>query len=191
MTEKEWVKSIIADIEKMLRQTDDNIRVVDGHRLSYANEVLTYGKDNKPDEQKSVGYETDILIYEQLDDTTWKPRVVIETKLGSVTTHDAITYSQKAQTHKYVHPYLRYGILIGDREHHPLPGRLFRHGQHFDFMLSWKSFRADKQEMKRFVEIVNDEIQASKTLDEILFNSRSKDRDKFTSLHRPLKLYNE
>ena len=191
MTEKEWVKSIIADIEKMLRQTDDNIRVVDGHRLSYANEVLTYGKDNKPDEQKSIGYETDILVYEQLDDTTWKPRVVIETKLGSVTTHDAITYSQKAQTHKYVHPYLRYGILIGDREHHPLPGRLFRHGQHFDFMLSWKSFRADKKEMKRLVEIVNDEIQASKTLDEILFNSRSKDRDKFTSLHRPLKLYNE
>jgi hypothetical protein len=191
MTEKEWVRSIIADIEKMLRQTDDNVRVVDGYRLSYANEVLTYGKDNKPDEQKSVGYETDILIYEQLDDTTWKPRVVIETKLGSVTTHDAITYSQKAQTHKYVHPYLRYGILIGYREHHPLPGRLFRHGQHFDFMLSWKSFRSDKQEMKRFVEIVNDEIQASKTLDEILFNSRSKDRDKFTSLHRPLKLYNE
>jgi len=191
MTEKEWVKSIIANIEKLLRQTDDNIRVVDGHRLSYANEVLTYGKDYKPDKQKSIGYETDILVYEQLDDTTWKPRVVIETKLGSVTTHDAITYSQKAQTHKYVHPYLRYGILIGNREHHPLPGRLFRHGQHFDFMLSWKSFRADKKEIKILVEIVNDEIQASKTLDEILFNSRSKDRDKFTSLHRPLKLYNE
>lgn len=191
MTEKEWVKSIIANIEKLLRQTDDNIRVVDGHRLSYANEVLTYGKDYKPDKQKSIGYETDILVYEQPDDTTWKPRVVIETKLGSVTTHDAITYSQKAQKHKYVHPYLRYGILIGNREHHPLPGRLFRHGQHFDFMLSWKSFRADKKEIKILVEIVNDEIQASKTLDEILFNSRSKDRDKFTSLHRPLKLYNE
>ena len=82
----------------MLRQTDDNVRVVDGHRLSYANEVLTYGKDNKPDEQKSVGYETDILIYEQLDDTTWKPRVVIETKLGSVTTHDAITWSESTDT---------------------------------------------------------------------------------------------
>lgn len=191
MTEKEWVRSIIANIEKLLRQTDDNIRVVDGYRLSYANEVLTYDNDYKPDKQKSIGYETDILVYEQLDNTTWKPRVVIETKLGSVTTHDAITYSQKAQAHKYVHPYLRYGILIGNREHHPLPGRLFRHGQHFDFMLSWKLYRADKKEIKRLVDILNDEIQASKTLDEILFNSRSKDRDKFTSLHRPLKLYYE
>src|SRR5258708_6740621 len=110
MTEKDWVKSIIANIEKLLRQTDDNIRVVDGHRLSYANEVLTYNKGNKPDKQKSKGYQTDILVYEQLDATTWKPRIVIETKLGRVTTHDAITYSQKAQAHKFVHPYLRYGI---------------------------------------------------------------------------------
>ncbi|MCL6495531.1 MAG: hypothetical protein K6T54_12225 [Ignavibacterium sp.] len=191
MTEKEFVKSIIADIEKLLRQSDDTIRVVDGHRLSYANEVITYGKDNKPEETKSIGYETDILVYEQLDETTWKPRVVIETKIGSVTTHDAITYSQKAQTHKNVHPYLRYGILIGDREHHPLPGRLFRHGQHFDFMLSWKGLQADEKEMNRFVKIVSDEIFASKALDEIIFNSRSQDRDKFTSLHRPLKLYND
>ncbi len=191
MTEKEWVKSIILDFEKLLRKTNDTIRVVDGHRLSYTNEVLTYGKDHKPEKQKSIGYETDILIYSQLDDFSWKPRVIIETKLSSVTTHDAITYSQKAQTHKFVHPYLRYGILIGNRKHYPLPGRLFRHGQHFDFMLSWKSFQADKREMKTLVEIINDEIRASEILDEILFNSRSKNRDKFTSLHRPLKLYNQ
>lgn len=191
MSEKEWVKSIIGNIEKILQHTDDCIRVVDGQKLSYANEVLTYGKDDKPDEHNTIGYETDILVYEQLDETTWKPRVVIETKLSSVTTHDAITYSQKAQTHKYVHPYLRYGILIGNREHYPLPGRLFRHGQHFDFMLSWQSHSPKKNEMKRLIEIVNNEIHASKTLDEILFNSRSKNREKFTSLHRPLKLFND
>lgn len=191
MTEKEWVKSIIPEIEILLRQTNDNIRVVDGHRLSYANEVLAYDNENQPVEQNSMGFETDILIIEQIDSATWKPRVVIETKLGSVTTHDAITYSQKAQTHKYVHPYLRYGILIGNREHYPLPGRLFRHGQHFDFMLSWKSLQADQNEIARLLRIVNDEIQASRTLEEILFNSRSKDREKFTSLHRPLKLEND
>jgi hypothetical protein len=125
MTEKEWVKSIIPAIELLLRQTNDNIRVVDGHRLSYANEVLSYDNENQPGEQNSMGFETDILVKELLDDKIWKPRVVIETKLGSVTTHDAITYSQKAQTHKYVHPYLRYGILIGYREHYPLPGNRF------------------------------------------------------------------
>ncbi|MEX2346196.1 MAG: hypothetical protein WD604_11305 [Balneolaceae bacterium] len=188
MTEREWVKSIIGEIEKQLHKTDGTIRVVSGHRLSYTSEVLTYGNDNKPDKTKSAGYETDLLINEQLDEKTWRPRIVIETKLRSVATHDAITYSQKAQTHKYVHPFLRYGILIGNRENYPLPGRLFRHGQHFDFMLSWKSYIADKGEMRKLIDILNDEIQASRTLDEILFNSRSKDRKKFTALHRPLRL---
>ncbi len=188
MTEKEWVKSIISDIENRLQKTESNIYVVDGHRLSYTNDVLSYSNDNKPDIINSVGYETDILIYERINETQWCPRVVIETKLGGVTTHDAITYSQKAQSHKYIHPFLRYGILIGNRDKHPLPGRLFRHGQHFDFMLSWKAEKAQSGEMKKMIGILNDEIKASRTLEEVLFNSRLKGRQRFTSLHRPLRL---
>jgi hypothetical protein len=55
---------------------------------------------------KPYGYQTDLLISERLDDgEDWTPRVVVEFKLGSVTTHDALTYSAKAATHKNVHPY--------------------------------------------------------------------------------------
>ena len=187
MNEKEWVKSIIDDIEKSLRQADDTIRVVDGRRLTYSSEILTY-KDEEPDKYNTNSYETDILIFEQIDAKIWKPRVVIEIKLKRVTTHDAITYSQKAQTHKNVHPYLRYGILIGNREHYPLPGRLFRHGQHFDFMLSWKKLVSDADEIITLINIIQEEIKASRTLDEIIYNSRSKKRERFTSLHKPLRL---
>ena len=35
-----------------------------------------------------------------LSTNRWKPRVVVEAKLGSITTHDAITYNQKAATHR-------------------------------------------------------------------------------------------
>jgi len=73
MTEKDWVKSFIGDFEKQLRKTNETVRVVDGHRLSYANEVLTYDNNHKPDKQNSIGYETDILVYGQIDDNTWKP----------------------------------------------------------------------------------------------------------------------
>ncbi len=49
----------------------------------------------------------------------------METKAnGSITTHDVITYSHKAATHRQVHPYLRYGILWVE-ENNILPGRLF------------------------------------------------------------------
>lgn len=189
MNEQEWVKTIIGKIEKSLKPFNSNLRVTDGLRLPYANEILTYN-DDKPEQQNFIGYETDILIFEQIDESRWKPRIIIEAKINSISTHDAITYSQKAQTHKNVHPYLRYGILIGNRKDSPLPGRLFRHGQHFDFMLSWKLFEGNKSEWDTLIEILKLEYEASLTLDEIIFNSRSRDRKKFTSLHRPLKLRN-
>ena len=187
MNEREWVKTIIQDVENALKPFNSNLRVTDSLRLPYASEILTY-VDNEPEQHNFIGYETDILIFEQLDDKRWKPRIIVETKINRVTTHDAITYSQKAQTHKNVHPYLRYGILIGNRKDYPLPGRLFRHGQHFDFMLSWKKLKRDKSEWDTLIEILKSEYEASLTLDEIIFNSRSKNRQKFTSLHRPLKL---
>lgn len=187
MNEREWVKTIIEDIEKSLKSFNPNLRVTDGLILPYASEILCYN-GSEPVQHHFIGYETDILIFEQIDDSKWKPRIIVETKIKSVTTHDAITYSQKAQTHKNVHPYLRYGILIGNRMDYPLPGRLFRHGQHFDFMLSWKSFKGDNSEWKTLIEILKSEYEASLILDEIIFNSRSKNREKFTSLHRPLQL---
>ncbi len=187
MKEREWVKTINEDIEKALKPFNSNLRVTDGLRLPYTSEILTY-VDEEPDQQNFIGYETDILIYEQIDDSRWKPRIIVEAKINSVTTHDAITYSQKAQTHKNVHPYLRYGILIGNRNDYPLPGRLFRHGEHFDFMLSWKSFKGTKSEWNTLIEILKLEYEASLNLDEIIFNSRSRYRKKYTSLHRPLKL---
>ena len=97
--------------------------------------------DSKPNSHNFISYETDILVGEHITDQIWKPRIIIEAKIGRITTHDAITYSRKALTHKNVHPYLRYGILIGNRSHHPLPGRLFRHGENFDFMQSWISYK--------------------------------------------------
>jgi hypothetical protein len=187
MTEREWVKTIIEKIGESLRSFNENIQVKDGCKLPYASEILTYN-ENKPEKQNFIGYETDILILEKIDMTRWKPRIIIETKINTVTTHDAITYSQKAQTHKYVHPYLRYGILIGNRKDYPLPGKLFRHGHHFDFMLSWKSFTAESNEWNTLIEILKSEYDASLTLDEIIFNSLSSDREKYTSLHRPLRL---
>src|SRR5437762_1914223 len=101
-------------------------------RLAYGHEIVSYLE--KP-VTRSTKFETDLAIVETTDGA-WRPRVVVEAKLGSVTTHDAITYSQKAVHHRAVHPYLRYGVMLGRRRHHPLPGRLYRHGAQFDFMIS-------------------------------------------------------
>ena len=188
MNEREWVESIIERIETASKDfISKDLRVTDGRKLPYANEILSY-KGTKPSEQHLIRYETDILVYEQINEEEWKPRIIIEAKKAKITTHDSITYSNKAQTHKQVHPYLRYGVLIGDRKHYPLPGRLFRHGQQFDFMQSWETLTADSNEWSTFIDILKLEYEASVALDEIIFNSRSSNRDWYTSLHKPLNL---
>ncbi|ACN18050.1 conserved hypothetical protein (plasmid) [Desulforapulum autotrophicum HRM2] len=180
MKETEWAKLVAERLDTEL----SGFHVQAGKKLTYANEIIEY--DEGSSLYNEMGYETDILIYESTGEKKWKPRVVIETKINSVTTHDAITYSQKASAHKYVHPYLRYGIFIGNRKHYPLPGRLFRHGAHFDFMLSWKGYEPLEYEWIALIEIANEEISASKQLEEMFFNSRNKDRIKYFALHKPL-----
>ena len=117
-------------------------------------------------------YETDLVIIDCESEQSWKPRVIVEAKKRSVTTHDAITYSQKALSHKTVHPYLRYGIMLGDRKHYPLPGRLYRHGAHFDFMISFVGSRPNEAEIDAFGEIIRAEIDASRKLEKIIYESR-------------------
>jgi len=145
--ERDWVEAVKNDIEDTL--TRQGITVAIGYNLPYAFQVGSYrtSSDEPPTNRKralpepvtvSHGYQTDLLIGEQLDTNVWVPRVVVEFKFGAVTTHDALTYSAKAATHKNVHPYLRYGIVIGGFEGQ-VPRRLIRHGDHFDFMATLAS----------------------------------------------------
>lgn len=188
MSEKEWVKQklqpMIADMIAGMK----GLNVLTRKRLPYTSSVMKYDKDDQP-EQEMQSYETDLLIAESFPDTSWLPRVVIETKLGSVTTHDAITYSQKAFAHKNVHPYLRYGILVGDLDG-PLPWRLLAHGGHFDFITVWKGSEPAKTEKEQFDRIVLAEVEASRQLEALIRTRREKNRTRIYSLHRKLVLGN-
>jgi hypothetical protein len=105
---------------------------------------------------------------------------VVEFKLGSVTTHDALTYSAKAATHKNVHPYLRYGIVIGGFKG-PVPRRLIRHGHHFDFMMTVASEKLTTQDRDRLVQLLKEEVQASRTMSKLLL-----EKSNIWLLHRKL-----
>ena len=93
-----------------------------------------------------------------------------------------------SRTPKAVHPYLRYGIMLGNRQHHPLPGRLYRHGAQFDFMISFCGTEPTNDELTLFVKLLKAEVSASKTLEKILYESRRRARDHYTLLHRQLRV---
>lgn len=150
-------------------------------------EITQYSLDFKPNNEKMniKPFETDMLIYEQSNDIII-PRIVIESKLNKVTTHDAITYSYKAQSHKNITPFLRYGIMIGNRKDYPLPGRLFRHGANFDFMISFKKEELSEKEKSSFIELLKKEITYSQNIQEMLLNSRSKDRKRYFLMQKKM-----
>ncbi len=189
-SEKDWVESIIPEIQEDVRNelpSKFKIDVSSSYRLAYAYEVFGYEGDS-PLNPKTTKYETDILISECLSESEWIPRIIIECKLNSINTHSAITYSNKASTHKNVHPYLRYGILIGNRKQYPIPGRLIRHGAHFDFMISWKGVKGEPYEWNGLIKVLSREFRASQQLQEALSSSRSKNRKHYFVLHRRLDL---
>jgi hypothetical protein len=186
--EKQWVKSFTTRLRDGLTpHAEEKIRVEveDGERLPYLCQIYEYSKD-VPSIPAISRYETDLLIKDKYSNGTWIPRVVVECKLGRIHTHDALTYSAKAATHKNVHPYLRYGILVGGRKNQALPGRLIRHGAYFDFMVSWRGAEPEPDEWKVFCELVGNELLASRKLQELLTTNRSASRKLITALHRPL-----
>ena len=182
MDEKEWI-ALIADKLSAEMKTS-SLTVEQGKKVPYAYEILHYDSDGKL-HAKPMKYETDLLITESFPGNT-RPIIIIEAKIERVTTHDAITYSQKALAHKQVHPYLRYGVILGARKHYPLPGRLFRHGTAFDFMQSFSGFEPTEAEWKSFIKILWQEAENSRLLREVIFNSRSKGRKAFTSFEKEL-----
>jgi hypothetical protein len=183
MSELEWVEQIAADLRSLPWLSRGELSVRTRLKVAYGCEIMTYGATPDP---QTISFETDLAVVESLDGDRWKPRVVVEAKIGSITTHDAITYGHKATSHRSVHPYLRYGIMLGNREHYPLPGRLYRHGDRFDFMISFRGVEPTESEMTTFAELLQAEVEASRTLERILYESRRKDRDHYTLLHRKL-----
>src|SRR5690349_14415170 len=134
LQEPQWVRSLGSRLDTNLGHCDEgesHVRVGDGVKLAYADEILAYNMNWRPIKRRTAPYQTDLLIYDMLDDGRFIPRVVVECKWRRVSTHDALTYSSKASAHKHVHPYLRYGILVAGEA--AIPGRLMKHGAYFDF----------------------------------------------------------
>ena len=185
MTEKQWVENVKEYLQSI--NLSKNIKIDTLAKLPYAYEILEYNKEFKPTKDNNMLFETDMLIYEEINGVI-KPIIIIEAKLEGITTHDAITYSYKAQNHKSITPFIRYGIIIGNRKHYPLPGRLFRHGTNFDFMISFKEEELNPIEKSTFQDLLKKELFYSKQLEEIFLNSRSSNREHYFVLQKELKL---
>lgn len=187
ITENEWTKSICDLLTQQDLGKDIYIDVL--KKIPYAFEISSFNEEWEVDDEDfdKTSFETDMVVYEKTNGKII-PRVIIESKIGTVTTHDAITYSHKAMYHKNVIPFVRYGIMLGDRETYPLPGRLFRHGTNFDFLFSFVDYIPSEKETLTFVDMIKREITYSRQFEEILSNSRSRNRKRYFMLQKEFHL---
>lgn len=185
MTENEWTEKVCKKLRSFLKPY--NLFADTLQKIPYSQEIIGYTDDWEPEYMEPTRFETDLVIYEKNDETII-PRVIIEAKLTKISTHDAITYSYKAEKHKFITPYLRYGIMIGDRKRYALPGRLFRHGTNFDFMFAFTSTRPTEDEWIVFTDMLLREIDYSRNIEEMLHDSRKNDRKHYFMLQKQLVL---
>ena len=187
MRENDWTKSISDLLSQENLGNEIYVEVL--KKIPYAFEISSFDEEWQVNFESYdiTSFETDLVIYEKKNGSII-PRVIIEAKVGTVTTHDAITYSHKAMYHKNVMPCLRYGIMLGNRGSYPLPGRLFRHGTNFDFLFSFINYMPSEKEKNQFVEMLKKEIEYSRQIEEILSNSRSRGRKRYYMLQKEFHL---
>ena len=186
MKENDWTKEIAEEIEgKLKEQLGENICVSTFVEVPYSYKINGFDSSWSIDKKNcdSSEFQVDLIIYEK-DNNKMIPRVIVESKVESITTHDAITYSHKANLHKAVMPYIRYGIMCGNIKQ--LPIRAFKHGTAFDFLFSFSCFDPTTQEMNEFIDMLKKEIAYSQQIQEILNTSMNRNRKKYHMIQKGL-----
>jgi len=159
-------EAIVESLRK--RTTDLNVAVEPHKSLWYSLHVSEDGQIEPTGDKPKRGYdafEQDIVIFEAIDERE-VPRVVIETKVYECSTHEAITYSNKARLLKQVYPFLQYILALGGMDR--VTPKLIKHGEFFDgiMVLDFDSSRKsiEKKDLSGFIDFVRKEISVSKKI---------------------------
>ena len=172
MNETEFKEKLREKLQEELK--DYEVKVEKNKNLIYKviiNEKFVF-EPNTPREPKrgSYAFQTDLLITSK-DNSL--PLVVIETKCKTSknttppTTHEVLIYSTKAQKHKEIYPYLRYGLVVGGEN--KIPKRFFTHNIGFDFAYALNSVD-DNDSIKDLAKTIKQQIENAYLLLDILRN---------------------
>jgi len=167
MNETEFKEKLQEKLQEKLEKA--GVKVERNKNLIYkviVNEELVF-EPNTPKEPKrgSYAFQTDLLVTEEGNNPL--PLVVIETKYGGFSTHDILTYSTKAQKHKEIYPYLRYGLVVGGEN--KIHNRFFTHNAGFDFAYALNSVD-NGDSIEELAKIIKQQIENAYLLLDILKN---------------------
>lgn len=133
----------------------------------------------REEDTRTQAFQTDLAVFHD-----GHPRVIIEVKRNSATTHDLISYDEKAHRHKRVYPSLRYGMLLV--ETNGLTKRYLWHSSDIDFFYCSNREMANagdfsEQELDELADMIERNFKTSQKIEQTL-----NDKKKPMSLHRDL-----
>lgn len=135
-------------------------------RIDGNNKGIDFGKGKKY-------YAVDILIYRELENDEKVPLVIIEGKIKGHSTHDVITYSEKARTHKSVFPHIQYGFIVLDASDSDfMPLRYYLHST-FDFEEIFPNSETSDEQTSRinsFIKQLETQIKIAERKHKIFFH---------------------
>ena len=114
-------------------------------------------------------FQTDLCIFLKKNDIEL-PKIVFEFK-ANLTSHDVITYSNKARRHKQIYPYLRYGLICYGLP--VIPKRFFIHNEALDFCLAGTD--SPEHWPDWLGELIEEELKISDILESTIFGNEEFD----------------
>lgn len=170
MSESKFTESVIEWLSPFVSECEIATKKCVFYDLSFneqGNIHLRVDRIGEPKRGGGTAFQQDILIFDRVKSgkTSIIPRVIAEVKFDGVTTHDAITYSEKARRIRAIYPFVRYGLILGQMDR--IPGRVLRLGQEFDF-ITVASYPTTQSEINEIGNLFREELKISKDLAVIL-----------------------
>jgi hypothetical protein len=142
------------------------------YQIMADNYLRIHANLNRP-KRGDYAFQTDLCIFLKkkfVGKDIEVPKIVLEFKKNP-SSHDVITYSNKARRHKRIYPYLRYGLVCYGIW--AIPKRFFIHNEGLDFCLATAEEPKHWPDMlKRLIE---EELQISNTLESTIFENKEFD----------------
>lgn len=169
MGEDQFVKKVTALVKEVLSDEYIPIQKANLYYQLTLDDKLNLTVDPKIPKRGQSAFQTDLCIFLKKNDLLL-PKVVFEFK-EYLSTHDVITYSHKANRHKQIYPYLRYGLISYEMD--TIPKRFFIHNEGMDFYLTIKNHINNLENVLK--SLIEEEVKISNILESTIFGDKKYD----------------
>ena len=169
MNEDQFVEKVTSLVKEILPDQYVPIQKANLYYQITVDNNLNVTVDPKNPKRGQSAFQTDLCIFLKKS-VVLLPKVVFEFK-SSLSTHDVITYSNKAKRHKQIYPYLRYGLISYNIS--KIPKRFFIHNEGIDFYLALKEHLSSLETVLRSV--IEEEVKMSDVFEATIFSDKEYD----------------